>query len=138
VNARTKIFIADYDCASLVSLMLWLEQFPEFEVSGTSHNGAHLVDRINQVNPDLVLLDINKGVAENLPVVRAIRGSASSPAILLKSQTEHINDHALSAESDGTIGPSTAVKDLCDAIRKATNKRRMALSAANMPMTKAG
>jgi DNA-binding NarL/FixJ family response regulator len=118
--------------------MLWLEQFPEFEVSGTSRNGAHLVDRINQVNPDLVLLDINKGVAENLPVVRAIRGSASSPAILLKSQTEHINDHALSAESDGTIGPSTAVKDLCDAIRKATNKRRMALSAANMPMTKAG
>ncbi len=138
MNARTKIFIADYDCASLVSLMLWLEQFPEFEVSGTSSNGAHLVDRINQLNPDVVLLDINKGVSENLPVVRAIRGSASSPAILLKSPSEQHNDHALAMESDGSIGPLTAVKDLCDAIRKAANKRRMALSAANMPLTKAG
>ena len=137
MNARTKIFIADYDCASLVSLMLWLEQFPEFEVSGTSSNGAHLVDRINKANPDIVLLDINKGVAENLPLVRAIRGSLSSPAILLKAQTEQSAD-ALASESDGSIGPSTAVKDVCDAIRKATNKRRMALSAANMPMTKAG
>jgi chemotaxis response regulator CheB len=137
VNARTKIFIADYDCASLVSLMLWLEQFPEFEVSGISRNGAHLVDRINKVNPDIVLLDINNGVAENLPLLRAIRGSNSSPAILLKAQTEQQAD-ALALESDGTIGPSTAIKDVCDAIRKATNKRRLALSAANVPMTKAG
>lgn len=137
MNARTKIFIADYDCASLVSLMLWLEQFPEFEVSGTSSNSAQLLDRINKANPDIVLLDINKGVAENLPLVRAIRGSLASPAILLKAQTEQSVD-ALANESDGSIGPSTAVKDVCDAIRKATNKRRMALSAANMPMTKAG
>lgn len=117
--------------------MLWLEQYPEFEVSGISRNSAHLVDRINDVNPDIVLLDINNGVAENLPLLRAIRGTNSSPAILLKAQTEQSAD-ALANECDGTIGPSTAVKEMSDAIRKATNKRRVALSAANMPMTKAG
>jgi len=137
VNARTKIFIADYDCASLVSLMLWLEQYPEFEVSGISRNSAHLVDRINKVNPDIVLLDINNGVGENLPLLRAIRGTNSSPAILVKTQTEQQAD-ALAIESDGTLAPSIAIKEVCDAIRKASNKRRMALTAANMPMTKAG
>lgn len=137
MNARTKIFIADYDCASLVSLMLWLEQYPEFEVSGISRNSAHLVDRINRVNPDIVLLDINNGFGENLPLLRAIRGTNSSPAILVKTQTEQQAD-ALAVESDGSLAPSTAIKEVCDAIRKATNKRRMALTAANMPMTKAG
>jgi len=117
--------------------MLWLEQYPEFEVSGISRNSAHLVDRINKVNPDIVLLDINNGVGENLPLLRAIRGTNSSPAILVKTQTEQQAD-ALAIESDGTLAPSIAIKEVCDAIRKASNKRRMALTAANMPMTKAG
>ncbi len=137
MNARTKIFIADYDCASLVSLMLWLEQYPEFEVSGVSRNSAHLVDRINKVNPDVVLLDINNGMSENLPLLRAIRGTKSSPAILLKAQTEQQAD-ALAHECDGTLAPTLAIKEISEAIRKASNKRRLALSAANMPMTKAG
>lgn len=118
--------------------MLWFEQFPEFEVTGAAKNGARIVDRINEVNPDVVLLDIHQGLPENLPLIRAIRGSAASPAILLRTHTDQVNDHAIAMEADGHVGPSTQTKELGDAIRKAFNKRRMALTAANMPMTKAG
>ena len=137
MNPRTKIFIAEYDCASLVSLMLWLEQFPEFEVAGASNNGAQLVDRIGELNPDVVLLDVNKGAAENLPVLRAIKAFASAPAVLLRSPID-TNDSMLQIEADGSVVPSTSIKELCEAIRKAANKRRVAMSAANMPLTKAG
>lgn len=137
MNPRTKIFIAEYDCASLVSLMLWLEQFPEFEVAGASNNGAQLVDRIGELHPDVVLLDVNKGAAENLPVLRAIKAFASAPAVLLRSPIDS-NDNMLQIEADGSVVPSTSIKELCEAIRKAANKRRVAMSAANMPLTKAG
>lgn len=117
--------------------MLWLEQFPEFEVAGASNNGAQLVDRIGELNPDVVLLDVNKGAAENLPVLRAIKAFASAPAVLLRSPID-TNDSMLQIEADGSVVPSTSIKELCEAIRKAANKRRVAMSAANMPLTKAG
>lgn len=139
MTARTKIFIAEYDCARLISLMLWLEQFPEFEITGTAQFGTDLLRRIKDSQPDVVLLDFNPETIDSLPIVRAIRTSATSAAILATTSGETcVKDCLKASEADEVINPSSSIKDLCESIRRVVNKRRMAVAAANVPMTKAG
>ncbi|HEY9714326.1 MAG TPA: hypothetical protein V6C72_12725 [Chroococcales cyanobacterium] len=146
MNARTKVFIVDRDCASLVSLMLWLDQFADLEVTGatadaTSMAGA-LVGQVKRAQPDVVLVDLASAIeiADTTvfptTLVKAIKSAAGEPGILIRGQ--HDQEIALAAETDGYFGPKSSIKELADAIRKIANKRRLALSAANMPMTKAG
>jgi DNA-binding NarL/FixJ family response regulator len=138
VNARTKIFIAEYDCARLISLMLWLEQFPEFEITGTAQFGSDLVHRVKESQPDVVLLDFNSETIDSLHIVRAIRNSATAAAILATASAEvSVKDCLKSSEADEIINPSSSMKDLSESIRRVVKKKRLAL-AANMPMTKAG
>lgn len=139
MNARTKIFIAESDCASLVSLMLWLDQFPEFEVAGATADATHIFDQVKSAKPDMVLLDVSKSNNETIHLIRTLKGLEQRPAVLLRCQNEsYLGDSALSLEADCSIGPKNSIKELCEAIRKVANKRKVALSAANMPMTKAG
>ena len=138
MNPRTKIFIAENDCASLVSLMLWLEQFPEFEVEGAAISGADWIARINEHRPDVVLLDSTFFRPENLPSLRAVKSGPFAPGILVKTVNNQQLDSLIANEADETLGSEASIKDLCEAIRKAANKRRVALSAANMPITLAG
>ena len=138
MNARTKIFIAEYDCARLISLMLWLEQFPEFEITGTAQFGSDLVHRVKESQPDVVLLDFNSETIDSLHIVRAIRNSATAAAILATASAEvSVKDCLKSSEADEIINPSSSMKDLSESIRRVVKKKRLAL-AANMPMTKAG
>src|ERR1051326_5467788 len=58
MNQRIKIFIVEYDCVNLITLMLWLDQFPEFEVLGTTVDDGALREQIDDLKPDVVLLDI--------------------------------------------------------------------------------
>jgi DNA-binding NarL/FixJ family response regulator len=129
VNARTKIFIAEYDCARLISLMLWLEQFPEFEITGTAQFGTDLLKRIKESQPDVVLLDFNPETIDSLHIIRAIRTSATSAAILATSSAE--------VGVKECLNPSSSIKDLCESIRRVVNKKRVAVAAANVPMSKA-
>ena len=138
MNARTKIFIAEYDCARLISLMLWLEQFPEFEITGTAQFGSDLLQRVKESQPDVVLLDFNTETIDSLHIVRAIRNSASAAAILATASGDvSVKECLKSSEADEVINPSSSMKDLCESIRRVVKKKRVAL-AANVPMTKAG
>jgi DNA-binding NarL/FixJ family response regulator len=138
MNQLTKIFIAEPDCESLVSTMLWLEQYPEFEVYGNAINGAALAEQINEVQPDLVLLGSGGTNAQAALFLKRIRACVSAPAVVLVTKSD-TNLDLLAAEFDGQIGPRTTLKDIPELIRKAVNRRRLsAITAANIPMAKAG
>jgi DNA-binding NarL/FixJ family response regulator len=138
MNAQTKIFIAEQDCESLVSTMLWLEQYPDFEVYGTASAGSTLTEQIEEIQPDVVMLGANISSPQGALSLKRVRSTTGSPAVMLFSKSE-ITNELLAAECDGQIGPRTGLNEMPDLIRKAINRRLLSsISSSSMPMAMAG
>jgi DNA-binding NarL/FixJ family response regulator len=138
MNPRANIFIVEKDCSGLVPIMLWLDQFPEFEVFGTT-NDNDFMPLIEEIKADVVLLAKESPEPEDFLTTRQIKALNNSPAIVLSYQSDvGAYEPMLANESDGLITSKTSLTEIYDALHKVVNKRRVAQSAANMPMTKAG
>lgn len=139
MNERIKIFIVEYDCVNLITLMLWLDQFPEFDVLGTAVDAGSIKRQINDLKPDVVLLDIATPGPEDIPQLREIKSVGDPPAVLLLYQgTSDELKGPLMNESDGYLGTESTLGDMHDAIVSALKRRRVVASAACLPIAKAG
>jgi DNA-binding NarL/FixJ family response regulator len=139
MNPRTKIFVVEQDCGKLINLMLFLEQFPEFDLVGSSAKACELNWQLQQSNVDIILIDSEAQDADSLATIRTIKAGSSSPAVLVLCGNEQTAaEKILLAEADAFIRRNSAIKDLAEMIRRTYNRRKTAVSAANVPLTKAG
>lgn len=139
MNNRIKIFIVEYDCSSLITLMLWLDQFAEFDVLGTTIQSGHLKEQIEELKPDVVLLDIETPGPEDVAPLREVKSVSVPPAVLLLYHGDPDGlEGILEQESEGQLGPDRTLGDLFDAVVKAYSRRQVIRSAALVPATKAG
>ncbi len=139
MNERIKIFIVEYDCVNLITLMLWLDQFPEFDVLGTAVDAGSIKTQIADLKPDIVLLDIATPGPEDIPQLREIKSVSDTPAVLLLYQgTSEELKGPLTNESDGCLGTESTLGDLRDAILAALKRRRQAIKAPLVAHAKAG
>lgn len=137
MGPRTRVLLIQNDCAKLISLMLWLEQFPEFEIAGAGDDTHNLQEQIVQHEPDVLLIDAESLTSERLQCLKKLRAFPNAPAVVIIG--EHIPSEQLFAhESDLHLNQATSVTELCDSLRKANNRRRQVVVTANMPLTKAG
>ncbi len=139
MNPRTKLLIAQPDGAKLVSLLLWLEQYTDLEVVGTTCSGDKLSYCTSFHQPDVVLLDFSL-MAQDQPATTArIKAVTSSPAILVMYESDIAPmESALSKDLDGYINPKLALSELSENIRKAAQKRVLPMAASYVPATMAG
>jgi len=138
MDALTKIFIAEPDCERLVNTMLWLEQYPDFEVYGTSDSDGSLTEQIEAVQPDVVMLGMPTASGQAAFSIKGIRATSVSPAVMIVLKSENNVDMML-AECDGQIGPKTSLKEMPELIRKAINRRMpSSVAAITLQMAKAG
>ncbi|HEY9776134.1 MAG TPA: hypothetical protein V6C81_20390 [Planktothrix sp.] len=138
MNSLTKIFIAERDCESLVTTMLWLEQYPDFDVYGSMITEGCLTQQIEEVQPDIVMLGVPAMSAEAAMAIKTIRSVQNAPSILVLSKAESAHEAAL-ADCDGFIGPKTGLKDVADIIETVTTRQRVtAIAPATVQMAKAG
>ena len=136
---RIKIFIVEYDCSSLITLMLWLDQFPEFDVLGTTIQSGDLREKIVELEPDVVLLDIETPGPEDVAPLRLVQSVTPPPAVLLLYHGDPAGlEGVLKQESDGQLGPERTLGDLHDAVIKAFSRRQVVFSASLVPATLAG
>lgn len=134
MNSRTKVLIANNDGAKLISLLLWLEQYTDLEVVGTTATEDEFNQSVNDHQPDVVLMDIGIN-----PSSKAIRFTESQPAILLMHESDVAPlEGPLTREFDGQISPKQSLHEMADAIRKAANKRMLQKTASYIPAQKAG
>jgi DNA-binding NarL/FixJ family response regulator len=125
MSNRVKIFIVEYDCVSLITLMLWLDQFPDFEVLGTTVDTGRLAEQISELQPDVVLLDIATPGPEDIAPLLQIKSVEPDPAVLLLYHGDPKGLRGiLEDESEGQLGPDRTLGDLHGAILKAYNRRR--------------
>jgi len=76
--------VADDEAPALDELLYLLKDFPEIEVVGTARNGIEAVERIEELEPDLVFLDVQMPGLDGLGVVHKLKeDGAPAPAVVL-------------------------------------------------------
>lgn len=71
--SRLRVIIADDERPARAFLAGMLKEFEDVEFIGEATNGAECVELIEQLSPDLVLLDLHMPEVDGLGVVRLIR-----------------------------------------------------------------
>ncbi|MBI5281670.1 MAG: response regulator transcription factor [Candidatus Solibacter usitatus] len=76
--------LADDEAPALDELAFLLREFPEIEIVGTAHNGVQAVERIEELEPDLVFLDVQMPGLDGLGVIHKLKADkAPLPAFVL-------------------------------------------------------
>jgi two-component system LytT family response regulator/two-component system response regulator LytT len=76
--------VADDEAHALDELLYLLKGYPEIEVVGSARNGLEAVEKIEELEPDLVFLDVQMPGLDGLGVINKIREDrAPMPAVVL-------------------------------------------------------
>ena len=97
------ILIVDDNALLRQILRTCLEHDPQWKVCGEAENGKQAVERVAELKPDVVLLDLQMPVMNGLEAARQIKTVApntvmlmftmySSPALLREAQSAGIRD----------------------------------------------
>lgn len=87
--APIRILVVDDSAVIRRLVTTVLEDDPELVVAGTANNGRNALDRITQLKPDLVTLDVEMPVMDGLETMRNIHRSwPKLPVIMFSTLTE--------------------------------------------------
>jgi DNA-binding NarL/FixJ family response regulator len=78
-----KVLIVDDNPVIRHSLRSSIDQNPQWKVCDEAENGAIAIDKVKQLDPDVVILDLSMPIMNGLDAARVIRGIAPKVYILL-------------------------------------------------------
>jgi CheY-like chemotaxis protein len=115
-DQRKRILIADDHAMLRRGLRNTLQNEPDLEICGEAVDGQDAVEKVKQLQPDLVILDINMPVLNGLVAIRQIVRHHPQTKILIFSV--HNSDQTIQeARSAGAHGFISKGKDGADLIR---------------------
>src|SRR5213078_127382 len=116
--ATFRIFIADDHEVVRKGLMSLLQAQPDWEVCGEDADGREAVDKAQQLNPDVVILDIGMPSLNGLEATRQIlRGNPLQRVLILTvTDAEQLIEEVLKAGARGFVLKADAAKDLTMAV----------------------
>ena len=78
-----RILIVDDNPMIRSSLRSWFERDPQWKVCGEAENGQLAIAKVNELHPDIVLMDFQIPVMNGLEATRQISSRAPEIAVLL-------------------------------------------------------
>ncbi|HEY2842178.1 MAG TPA: response regulator, partial [Bryobacteraceae bacterium] len=84
-----KILIADDEPVARQVLREYVESMPSLEIAGEASTGSETLQRILDLEPDLVLLDQQMPELDGLAVVRSLRGVRTPLIIFVTAYQQH-------------------------------------------------
>jgi two-component system response regulator AdeR len=115
-----RLLIVDDD-PTMVSLLKTLLELDGFEVTPSS-NPEQVIERIRQVKPDLVIMDVFMSSRDGLELLREVKASAElghTPVIMTSGMD--VSERALEAGADGFMLKPYSPPDLIAMIRQKLN-----------------
>ncbi|WP_462249524.1 chemotaxis-specific protein-glutamate methyltransferase CheB [Ekhidna sp.] len=85
MNTKLKILVVDDSAFMRLLITDLLSEDPQIEVVGTAVNGLEATQQVNNLRPDVVLLDLNMAEYDGLYAVREIMSSRPTPILILSS-----------------------------------------------------
>jgi DNA-binding NarL/FixJ family response regulator len=113
------VFLADDHAVVRDGVKLLLETKQDITVVGDADNGRAAVKHIEQLRPDIAILDIAMPEMNGIEATRHIRAACPSVKVIILSMystSEHIS-RALDAGAQGYVLKESAGNELIDAVR---------------------
>ena len=98
-----RVLIVDDSALIRTVLADHLEEYPDITVVGKAINGKHGVELVEELDPDVVVLDLQMPVMNGLDALDAILAVRSVPVLVFSSATQQGADLALEALDRGAI-----------------------------------
>ncbi len=103
----TRILIADDDATIRLLLRRLLERQPGWQVCGEASNGAEAIERVEELDPDVVVMDLGMPIMTGLQAAPEIVKAHPRLPMLLMSVQEVSNQLARIARDAGYRGAVT-------------------------------
>lgn len=115
----TRILIADDHAILRSGLRLLIDNQPDMEVAGEAGNGAEALQKAQQLQPEVILLDLNMPEVDGLSVIPDIVESAPHTRILILTMHDDASylQQALQAGAAGYVLKKAVDTELLMAIR---------------------
>ena len=116
---KIKVFLADDHLILREGIRSLLERVPEMEVVGEAGDGAEAVVKVEQLVPDVVLMDITMPGLNGLEATRQIKQRTPQVKVLILTmhETGQYLSQMLQAGASGYVVKTTASSELISAIR---------------------
>jgi len=102
-TSRIRALIVD-DSALMRKLVLdMIASDPSFEVVGTARNGQEAVQKVKELQPSVVTMDVEMPVMDGLEALRQIMLQRPTPVVMLSSLTRHGADETIRSLELGAI-----------------------------------
>lgn len=113
-SSRIRLVVVDDHALFRRGLVGLLKDMPEFEVVGEAGDGQEALELIQQVRPDVALIDVNMPRMDGLQTVRAIRSLKLGVRILMLTISQNSDDlmGAIQAGADGYLLKNTEPEEL--------------------------
>jgi len=95
-----------------------LKKMPEFQIAGEGADGMEAIEKAQQLQPDLILLDIGLPKLDGIKAAVKIRECAPKARILFftENSSPDIAEEAMRAGADGYVIKAGAAQELLPAI----------------------
>lgn len=118
MNKHIKIVVVDDHALFRRGLIGLLNDIPEFKVIGEAGDGSHAIQVIQEVNPDIVLLDVNMPGMDGIATVEVLRKNKNKVRIMMLTISHQEEDlmGAIVAGADGYLLKNAEPEELRKAI----------------------
>ena len=113
---RCKVLVADDNMRARFGLRTLLSLRPEIEVVGEATNGLEAVDMVQDIQPDVVLMDIRMPLLDGLEATRQMKERRPQIRIVVTSMVAHHRAEALAAGADVFLVKGSPTGELLAAI----------------------
>ncbi len=117
---RKRILVADDHEILRRGVRTMLQTETEWEICGEAVDGQDVINKANELHPDLIILDINMPVVNGLAAVRKILRHRPETKILVFTvhESEHTIQEILAAGAHGYLSKAKGGQDLVHVIRE--------------------